>query len=165
LFKWMYTQLSRFEEFVAIFFLGLMTIVAFLQVIGRHTPLPFSSWFEEILRYSFVWITMLGGAVALRKGTHIGVNFLTRFIPAKKQLYVNLWCELVSFPVCLCLFFLSLKLVFKIKTFGTISASMEAPMWLIVGALPIGFLLMVFHSFLSFGREMRCLLTSQKKGE
>lgn len=145
--------------------MGMMVIVAFLQVIGRFTPFPFSSWFEEILKYSFVWVTMLAGAIAVRRGSHMGVNFLTEFIPKNKQVFVNLWNEIISFIVCSGLAFLSLKLVIKLNHTGLTSASMDIPMWIIMIALPLGFILMTFYSFYRLCREALLLLKLREKGE
>lgn len=59
-----------------------MTVVTLLQVFFRYVvyaPFPAS---EEIARFSMIWMAMLGCAVALRWGRHLGVRALVDRLPA-----------------------------------------------------------------------------------
>jgi TRAP-type C4-dicarboxylate transport system permease small subunit len=51
-----------------------------LQILSRYTGLiPRYIWTEEIARFCFVWIIMIGAMIAVRDGTHFDVNVLPRF--------------------------------------------------------------------------------------
>jgi TRAP-type C4-dicarboxylate transport system permease small subunit len=40
-------------------------------------------WSEELARYLMIWMGMLGAAVALRNGRHIGVTFFIEKLPER----------------------------------------------------------------------------------
>lgn len=57
--------------------LGLMLVPIVLQILSRSTNLiPRFMWTEEIARFCFVWIIMLGAMIAVRDRTHFDVDLL-----------------------------------------------------------------------------------------
>ena len=57
--------------------MGLMIIPVLLQIISRHTGvIPRYIWTEEIARFCFVWIVMIGSMVAVKEGSHFDVALL-----------------------------------------------------------------------------------------
>lgn len=150
-------KLEKIQYFIVVFFMGMMVVVAFLQVIGRHTPFPFSSYFEEILRYSFVWASMLGGVVALKNKNHIGLNILSEILSEKIQKYLKVWCNFASFLVSVFLSFISFKLILKLYKVSMISTSLEIPMWIISLAIPFGFMLMSIYCLIDVFKSVRTL--------
>lgn len=66
LLKWLMTVL-----------LAVMILPVLLQIASRHTEfIPRYIWTEEIARFCFVWIVMIGSMVAVRDGSHFDVDFL-----------------------------------------------------------------------------------------
>ncbi len=60
----------------------MLMIPVFLQVISRFIPLiPRYIWTEEIARFAFVWIIMVGATIAVKEGTHFEVDLLPRLAP------------------------------------------------------------------------------------
>ncbi|MGN1038800.1 MAG: TRAP transporter small permease, partial [Mailhella sp.] len=53
-----------------------MTLATMGQVFCRFTNLFTFQTSEEIARFSMCWMAMLGSAVALRQGRHLGVRVL-----------------------------------------------------------------------------------------
>ena len=46
-----------------------------LQIISRHTELlPTWIWTEELSRFLFIWMVMLGAMIGVREGTHFEVD-------------------------------------------------------------------------------------------
>jgi len=59
-----------------------ITAVVFLQVVSRYVfNYPFD-WPEELARYLFVWVALLGAALALRRGAHFSIDALVKSLPA-----------------------------------------------------------------------------------
>jgi TRAP-type transport system small permease protein len=57
--------------------MGLMIIPVLLQIISRSTGvIPHYIWTEEIARFCFVWIIMIGSMIAVRDGAHFDVDLL-----------------------------------------------------------------------------------------
>jgi len=55
---------------------GLIIPVA-MQILSRYTGIiPRYIWTEEIARFCFVWIVLIGSMIAVRDGTHFDVDIL-----------------------------------------------------------------------------------------
>jgi TRAP-type C4-dicarboxylate transport system permease small subunit len=62
-----------------------VTAVVFLQVMSRYVFHHPFDWPEELARYLFVWVALLGAALALARGAHFGIDALVRrFSPAAR---------------------------------------------------------------------------------
>jgi len=55
----------------------LLIVPVFLQIVSRYISfIPRYIWTEEIARFAFIWIIMLGATIAVREGTHFSVDLL-----------------------------------------------------------------------------------------
>ncbi len=69
----------RFLKTVLTYLMGLMIIPVFLQVLSRFTGiLPRYIWTEEVARFCFVWIIMIGSMIAVKDGSHFDVDLLPK---------------------------------------------------------------------------------------
>ena len=114
---------------------GILIIPVTLQIISRYTALiPSWIWTEELSRFLFIWMIMLGAMIGLREGSH----FL-----------VDLWPELAPRPAAILqivsnVFILAFALVFvwwgiQFVRFGWDQTSelAELPMTFIFIAWPV----------------------------
>jgi TRAP-type C4-dicarboxylate transport system permease small subunit len=60
----------------------IMVALTFAQVVARFVFMDPISWSEEVSRFLFVWITMLGAAHAVAFGKHFCVDFLRTHLSA-----------------------------------------------------------------------------------
>ncbi len=60
------------------------------QVLARFVFHSSLSWSEELLRFSFVWVTFLGSAVGLSQGSHMNVQAFTNMMPKKVGWFLRL---------------------------------------------------------------------------
>lgn len=61
-----------------------LVALVFFQVVNRfalHIP---AAWTEEMARYNFVWLSLLGSVVALRSDRHLSVDLLVQSIKSPK---------------------------------------------------------------------------------
>ena len=57
--------------------MALMIIPVSMQILSRYTGfVPRYIWTEEVARFCFVWIIMIGAMVAVRDGTHFDVDLM-----------------------------------------------------------------------------------------
>ena len=69
------------QENPVVIVLSGMAVVVFLQVIFRYVlNLPLF-WTEELARYCLVWSSLLGSAVAVKRGQHIAVDIFMERLP------------------------------------------------------------------------------------
>jgi TRAP-type transport system small permease protein len=69
----------KFLRILLTLLMGLMIVPVCLQILSRYTGfIPRYIWTEEIARFCFVWIIMIGAMIAVRDGTHFDVDLLPR---------------------------------------------------------------------------------------
>lgn len=98
--------LMHLTENVGAVLLAVMTLVITWQVISRYNPHINSPWTEEVALILLVWFGMTGAAVGIRKGTHIGVEFVVSFFSEKTR-------RVLRFIVGLFICFFSVFLFFE----------------------------------------------------
>lgn len=68
---------DRFLRVVLTVLMGAVLVPISLQILSRFIPvIPRYVWTEEVARFCFVWIIMIGSMVAVRDRTHFDVDLL-----------------------------------------------------------------------------------------
>ena len=81
--------------------MGLLIVPVSLQIFSRYTGLiPRYIWTEEVARFCFMWIVMIGAMIAVRDGSHFDVDVLPKFgskrVEAAMRIFVHLAMLLVA---------------------------------------------------------------------
>lgn len=138
------SYLNKVEGSFLIAFLGLMVVLAFLQVILRNVFSSGIMWADILLRHLVLWIGFLGAALATSRKRHINIDALTRFLPTKPRHAVGVLTDLFAAAICYLLFRSSITFVQnEIAEKTTIYA--DIPAWCGEIIIPIGFGLLVVH--------------------
>jgi C4-dicarboxylate transporter DctQ subunit len=90
----------KIEEVVSAIVLAFMTILTFANVVSRYLLKGSISFTDELTTLLFVLLTMLGSAIAARKGSHLGLTVITDIIPEKYHKWVYLFIGICSFVFC-----------------------------------------------------------------
>lgn len=136
---------DNFEEILGSSLVALMVSISFLNVITRYFIKMSLSWSEEITVNLFVWVVLLGTAVAFKQGSHLGMSFVYDRLPAgvRKILFV--------LSVILCVtFFSTLGYMGYTEVLDEISLevtteSLAIPVWYYTTAVPVFSGLVVFR--------------------
>lgn len=116
-----------------------------LDVLARALFNVAFSWANEFTRYAIVWMTFLGAAIGARRGAHISIDVLAELLPPRLALLALRGAAAIASLACAVLGWQAVALVRHMARLGQTSPSMEAPMWLVYCALPLGFGLMTLH--------------------
>ena len=130
-------------EIALIIFLALMAVVVFMEVIFRyvlHLPL---FWTEEFARYCLVWSSLLGAAVALKRGEHIAVTLFLGYFPEGTGRALAIVARFSIATILAVMMWGGIKLVMITST--QISPALRIPMAVPYLALPISSAIMLFH--------------------
>jgi TRAP-type C4-dicarboxylate transport system permease small subunit len=73
--------LGRVEAVLLAAMVAAITAVTFAQVFTRYVTENPLIWTEEVARYLFVWITLIGAAAAVRLHGHYGLDILRYYAP------------------------------------------------------------------------------------
>ena len=71
------------EDYIVFFVFWILALDIFVQFFTRYVLNSSLAWTEEIARYLLIAVGFIGGIMAVRKNTHIMVEFLFRFIPPR----------------------------------------------------------------------------------
>lgn len=69
------------EDYATLIVFWFLAIVVFTQFFTRYVLNNPIAWTEEIARYLLIGVAFLGSAMAVRRNTHIMVEFFYRFLP------------------------------------------------------------------------------------
>ena len=111
---------TRVLKAVMTLLMAFMLVPVTIQILSRYTGLiPRYIWTEEVARFCFVWIIMIGAMVAVRDGTHFDVNLMRR--PRKD--WERGFAELVVHTAMMCMAAVFAWYGFHFARFGAIQTS------------------------------------------
>jgi len=84
----------------------LSVIVLFVNVLLRYFFRAATSWAEEAIRYTIVWITFLSCSLCARRGSHPGIDIVAEALSNKGKKKVLVFSQFVpAVFTALCTFF------------------------------------------------------------
>jgi TRAP-type C4-dicarboxylate transport system permease small subunit len=132
--------------------LAAMTGAVFLQVVLRYAFRTGVEGLDEVPRYLFVWLVMIGAAAAMERGEHTAlVYFRDRLGPAGRALL-----SIVTTTLAMLLFLSMIRssLVLVPNANLQTSPGLALPLGYVYAAVPVGAVLIL----LPMARELRALL-------
>jgi len=134
--KWLLDAYCRLLKLLLTVLMGFLVVPVALQILSRYTGLiPRYIWTDEVARFCFIWVIMIGSMIAVREGTHFHVDML----PVSKTEHGKAIGRLV---VHVCMLLLALVLLiygYPFSKFALAQSSMiaELPMIFIFIAWPL----------------------------
>lgn len=123
--------MSNLEEYVAAVLLLIMFSVAFVNVLSRYLFKMSLAFIEEIEVNFFVWMSVLGIAIAFKKNSHLSMDFLKNIAPAKVRNYLGVLGLVLSLAIFIVLIYLSSILIYnEVTLYRTSSMALDIPMWI-----------------------------------
>jgi TRAP-type C4-dicarboxylate transport system permease small subunit len=148
-----YLSVYAWEDWITLAVFWILAVVVFYQVFTRYVLNDAAGWTEEIARYLLIAVTFLGGAMAVRRSTHIQVDFVYRFIPPAAGRVMATFVDAVRIGFFGYAVWLTWLLIDRIGTQRM--AVIELPIGLVFGAMLIGFALMAGRSLQVARRHWR----------
>src|SRR5262245_62090687 len=126
------------------FSVAIIIVPVSLQIFSRYTSLiPSYIWTEEMARFLFVWMVMIGAMIGVRDGAHFEVDVWPRLSPRANAL-VRIVASL-GIPA-FALVFIWGGYLFTRFAWHRFSELAELPLWMIHIAWPVtGFTWLVFQ--------------------
>jgi TRAP-type C4-dicarboxylate transport system permease small subunit len=125
----------RFLQIVLTVLMAVLIIPVSLQIFSRYVGfIPRYIWTEELARFCFIWIILIGATVAVREGTHFTADFLPHPQSSRGEAVMRMISDSVIFMVALIFLWWGWPLV----KFGLLQESemAELPMVYIYAAWP-----------------------------
>ena len=104
-----------------------------LRLIGSST-----TWAEEVIRFTMVWITFIALSIGFSRGTHYGIDVIQRIPSISFKKCVVLFTYLCAIVFSVFLVYYGAKYTLLTIKSGQISTALELPMWIVYLAVPLG---------------------------
>lgn len=148
-------------EWIVIVLLALSVVDIGVQVFCRYvigSPLP---WTEQVARYMFIWMTMLGLPMLFKRGYTLAFTLIFDAMPNIAQLIIDVLIKLVGMGFSGFYFWHSIEYCVKAGT--KLASGIQVPLNVVYTSLPVGAGLM----FLVLFDQMICdfIRTARSKKE
>lgn len=133
--------LERAEDAVLVGLLLLMIGMAALQIVLRNVSDSGVFWGEALVRILVLWIGLVGAMVASRRGDHINIDVVTRYLPERAGRAVNFVVELFTAGICVAVAWYAFKFV-QMELESVEKAFSKVPVWVCESIIPFAFAVM-----------------------
>ncbi len=134
----------RWEDWATLAVFWLLAFVVFYQFFTRYVLSSSAAWTEEIARYLLIVVTFVGCSMAVRRNTHIHVEFLYRWLPHRVGRGLSTFVDLVRLAFFAYATWLSVALVPRMHNLRM--TVVDFPMSYIYAIVTVGFALMTFRA-------------------
>ena len=118
-------------------------VVVLLQVVMRYVFQRPNPWSEELSRFGFIWLSMLGAALAVELRTHFVFDQLVGRLRPKLQMLVRICSTAFVAAMAIGLIVFGLELVDLARSQR--SPALNLPISWIYASVPVAGLLMLLH--------------------
>ncbi len=132
-----------------------MTLAVFVQVIVRFMGSAGIDGLDEVPRYLFVWLVMIGAAAAMYRGEHTLLDFFVMKLPPRGRALVAVVVHAAGIALFLSMIKTSLVLVPNAQL--QISAGLELPLGYVYAAVPVGAVLIIIPMAWRLAAAVRAL--------
>ena len=106
MFKSIKKVLDRSLELLVIVVVVVLVMDVTWQVFTRFILRNPSTWSEELAVFMLIWVSLLGAAVALNRGAHLGIDYFVGKLSPRKRLCIEIFVFL-----CISIFSLTVMLL------------------------------------------------------
>ena len=124
---------------------GLPFLASILTAIFKWLAARDLSWAQELCIYMFIWMAKFGAAYGVRTGIHVGVDVLVNMLPPQSRHRVVTFALLCGALFTAIVAAFGASFVSQMWHTGQQSNDLEAPMWIVYLAIPLGSGLMCFR--------------------
>jgi TRAP-type C4-dicarboxylate transport system permease small subunit len=132
------------EDWVTLIFFWVLALVVFLQFFTRYALNDPLAWTEEIARYLLSCVAFLGGGMAVRRFSHIHVEFLYIYYPRCMAHFLSTLVDIIRAVFFGYATWLCWKVTLIMHTQPMVVV--DWPMSIIYGICTVGFAVMTFRA-------------------
>lgn len=140
------------EDYLTLGIFWLLALDVFLQFFTRYVLGNSIAWTEEMARYLLVMVGFMGGTMAVRKGSHIAVEFFYRYMPFWMARTASTLVDLVNIVFFAAMVWITFKLAGRTTA---LMASVDIPKSYLYYVVMLGFLLMLGRAIQAAIRHWR----------
>lgn len=119
-----------------------MTILVIYQVVSRYVFNSPSTFTEDLLGYSFVWLTLLGTTILFSKKEHMNIDFIVEKLSKRVRAFIDILIDLLVIVVAIGIFIYGGLKVIEIGGLQ-MSPTLNIPLSYVYVILPITGILLI----------------------
>ena len=139
--------LLRVEDGILVTLVVMIIGMAVTQILLRNFLDTGVVWGDILVRIMVLWIGMVGAMVASRRGEHISIDILSRFMSPRIRNMVNGFVQFTTCMICSIATYYSVKFVMSEDEYGG-NAFATVPVWLCEAINPFAFFVIALRYFL-----------------
>ena len=124
--------------------IGAITLLLSASVIGRYSGLYTIVWAEEAARAMFLWMVLLGAAVAVEREGHFRLDMLEKLLPPSGQRFARILAHASMALLGLGLVVTGMPLL--ANSAGQFTNALGLPLTVVNAAIPFGGALMLWYA-------------------
>lgn len=143
--------------------LSFMTLLATYQVISRYVFSSPSTMSEDLLSYSFVWVSLLGTALVFGQKDHMSLSIFSDRLVGVNKFVLSIFTELLIMFIAIIVFLFGGTQVVgvgAIQISPTLNISMD---WIYI-VLPISGVLIIIYNCINIIQLIQQFNESKKEG-
>ena len=142
------------DDFCAII-LGSMTVLTCVNVFARYVLKSSMPFVEELTTVGLVILSLMGAAVAAKRGAHLGLTVLTEHMPQKWQTACTLLGHALGVVLGVLMLYYGYHMSLIEKQIGLRSVGMQWPEWIYAAFVPISGLVLIIRYVQLFIKDMK----------
>ena len=150
--------LEKIETVFLVFFLSIMVVFAFAQVVMRNVFGMGFLWGDPLVRQMVMWTGFVGAALAAGQERHISVDALTKFLPVRIKDAAAVLTNAFGAVVCFYLGSSAWRFVLDEQKSGQ-ELFLSIPSWVGLMIIPIGYWLIGLHFVINMAVHLRGALS------
>ena len=151
-FKWVRNNI---EEAASAMLLVVMVSISFMNVATRNIANLSLAFTEELTVYLFVWMTLLGTALAFKTGSNMVVVFFNARFPKPVRRVIYVFSNLLTVIFFSVLCYLGILEVRDEIMLGAMTESIYMPLWYFTVSIPIGSVLIIVRTVMKAAQVLR----------
>jgi TRAP-type C4-dicarboxylate transport system permease small subunit len=132
------------EDWLTLAFFWLLALDVFYQFFTRYVLSDSAAWTEEIARYLLIVVCFVGASMAVRRNTHIQVEFLYRYFPHRLGRVLSTVVDVVRVAFFAYALWLTAELIPKIAHMKM--TVVDFPIAYMYWLVALGFTMMTFRA-------------------
>ncbi|MGF1868724.1 TRAP transporter small permease [Photobacterium indicum] len=150
---------------LAAFTVSLSTFLVFCviwQVISRYVIGKPSTITDELARYLFMWVALIGAAYTTGQKRHLAIDLLTMKLTGKRKLINEIFIQTaIAIFAFIVLIYGGTNLALKTLATGQVTPALGWEMGYIYFCLPLSGALIIFYSFVFGLEKMKQLISGE----
>ncbi|QQK78830.1 TRAP transporter small permease [Salicibibacter cibi] len=132
---------KHLEEYIVVFLSALATVVVSYNVFMRFVMNSSSSWAEELARFSFVWLVLIGISYGIKRQRHISVDAVLMLFKARGKIIINIIANFLFLIFAVTMVYFGFEITSTTFDRGQITPGLQIPMGAVYLAAPVGMFL------------------------